>query len=150
MGSRGVLRFLRREEEEHGFLPSSQSWSVNISSSSSLISVLSFKFLWRLTTQRDRVEECTIKIYWSQSRSVKTNKKCQKSRLCATSCHTEKFIHAPTKKCLVVQCHQDLKVKHLPSCQVGNRAQATTLFYCQSEQRFLENKKSKLDINKLP
>lgn len=65
-------------------------------------------------------------------------------------CHTEKFIHAPTKKCLVVQCHQNLKVKHLPSCQVGNRAQATTLFYCQSEQRFLENKKSKLDINKLP
>jgi len=27
MGSRGVLRFLRREEEEHGFLPSSQSWA---------------------------------------------------------------------------------------------------------------------------
>ena len=117
MGSRGVLRFLRREEEEHGFLPSSQSWSVNISSSSSLISVLSFKFLWRLTTQRDRVEKCTIKIYWSQSRSVKTDQKCQKSRLCATSCHTEKFIHAPTKKRLVVQCHQNLKSRVSPKPQ---------------------------------
>ena len=36
MGSRGVLRFLRREEDEHGFLPS-QSWSVNISTPSLLL-----------------------------------------------------------------------------------------------------------------